>query len=181
MTRRWPLLILTIISLGVMAAGAWFSGFRLNVTQSMPLGIYRLVDGPVQRGDVVALCPPAPWGALGKNRGYTGDGLCPDGSRQLLKFLVALEGDSIALSPQGITVNGILQKFSIRHTHDRQGRAISSTLESGSVPANLALLLAPVNWSFDSRYFGFVPLHRLQRVQAIFTFNIQEYNDGSPQ
>lgn len=172
--RRWPLLILTIISLGFLVTGAWFAGFRINLTPSMPLGLYRIADSPAQRGDIVALCPPAFWGDLGKNRGYTGDGLCPDGSRQLLKFLVGIEGDNICVGPEGITVNGTPQPHSARQTQDRHGRSIISLLESGIIPPEQVLVLAPVSFSFDGRYFGFVPAASLLKIQPILTFNSQE-------
>lgn len=172
--QRWPFLILTIISLGTSIAGAWFVGFRINLTPSMPLGLYRIVDSPAQRGDIVALCPPAFWGDLGKSRGYTGDGLCPDGSRQLLKFLVGIEGDNICVGSEGITINGTPQPHSARQTQDRHGRSIISLLESGIIPPEQVLVLAPVSWSFDGRYFGFVPAASLLKIQPILTVNSQE-------
>lgn len=174
MMRRWPLLILTIISLGALVAGTWLIGFRINLTPSMPLGLYRIVDGPAQRGDIVALCPPAFWGQMGKSRGYTGEGLCPDGSRPLLKFLVGIEGDNICVGSEGITVNGTPQPYSARQTQDRHGRRIVSLLESGIIPPEQVLVLAPVSWSFDGRYFGFVPAASLLKIQPILTFNSQE-------
>lgn len=174
MRRSLLILTMTTISLGSLVAAAWLSGFRINTTPSMPLGIYRVVDGPPQRGDIVALCPPAFWGGLGKSRGYTGDGLCPDGSRQLLKFLVGIEGDNICVGPEGITVNGTPQPYSARQTQDRHGRSIASLLESGVIPPEQVLVLAPVSWSFDGRYFGFVPAASLLKIQPILTFNSQE-------
>ena len=173
MMRLWPLLMLLTISLSLVA-GAWFYGIRINLTPSMPKGLYRIVDGPVQRGDIVSLCPPDPWGKLGKIRGYTGDGQCPDGSRPLLKILAGIEGDTVSIGSDGIRINGFLQDNSTAQAQDRHGRNICSILESGKIPQNRVLVLAPVSWSFDGRYFGLVPKDILHRMQPIITFYLQE-------
>ena len=46
-----------------------------------------------------------------------------------------------------------------------------SVLRSGVIPTGMALVLADHEGSFDSRYFGLVPLESLQRVEPVFVFN----------
>lgn len=41
----------------------------------------------------------------------------------------------------------------------------------GVIPSGMALVVADHPGSFDSRYFGFVPLDSLQRVEPLFAFN----------
>ena len=171
MKRRWLTLPVSAALLVGAVGCLWSAGLRGNFTPSMPWGLYRLVQGTAQRGDVVALCPPAPWGELGMQRGYTGAGLCPDGSRALLKVLAAVGGDRLETTAEGIAVNGVRQEGSLRQSRDRQGRAMDSCPLPDTVPAGAALVLTSYAWSFDGRYFGLVPLQSLQRVQPVLTFN----------
>ena len=48
---------------------------------------------------------------------------------------------------------------------------MSPALSPGIVPPGMALVLADHPGSFDSRYFGFVPLERLQRVETAWIWN----------
>ena len=48
---------------------------------------------------------------------------------------------------------------------------MTPALVPGVVPPGMALVLADHPGSFDSRYFGFVPLESLQRVKPVFLFN----------
>ena len=48
---------------------------------------------------------------------------------------------------------------------------MSAALTPGVVPPGMALVLADHPGSFDSRYFGFVPLDSLQRIKPVFVFN----------
>lgn len=147
----------------------WVLGVRINTTPSMPYGVYQYVQRDAEKGDMVALCPPAPWGALGKERGYTGEGLCDDGSRALLKIVAGVENDTVSFNCGHIQINGkIVQASGIRIT-DSKGRPLLSSLSAGSIPVGMALVLAPVSDSFDGRYFGLVPLYSLRKVRTLFT------------
>lgn len=79
--------------------------------------------------------------------------------RPLLKRLAGLPGDSVDPSA-----------FPIRPV-DSHGRSMSPALLPGVVPPGMALVLADHEGSFDSRYFGLVPLESLQRVEPVFVFN----------
>lgn len=61
--------------------GMWACGVRINMTRSLPLGLYRITADP--SAELVAFCPPQ--GAMDESasRGYRGHsyGLgCPDGA-----------------------------------------------------------------------------------------------------
>lgn len=152
-------------------AAVWFAltlalvfgaGLRFNPTPSLPKGIYRLVSGAPEKGELVSFCLEGEFAKLALERGYLEPGSCPSGLRPLLKRLAALPGDSVKPSA-----------FPIRSV-DSHGRSMSSALvpvTPGVVPPGMALVLADHPGSFDSRYFGFVPLDSLQRVEPIFVFN----------
>jgi len=73
-------------------------GFRLNLTPSLPRGIYRATEGRPERGGLVAFCLESPvWTSLARERGYLGSGSCPSGLRPLLKYLAGLPGDAVTV------------------------------------------------------------------------------------
>ena len=133
-------------------------GLRFNPTPSLPMGIYRLAPGLPEKNDLVSVCLQGEFAELALERGYLEPGSCPSGLRPLLKRLAALPGESVDPSA-----------FPIR-SMDSQGRSISPVLMPGVVPPGMALVLADHPGSFDSRYFGFVPLESLQRVEPVFIF-----------
>ncbi len=135
------------------------AGLRFNPTPSLPKGIYRLAPGLPAKNDLVSFCLEGEFAELALERGYLESGSCPSGLRPLLKRLAALPGDSVDPST-----------FPIRSV-DSHGRSISPALIPGVVPPGMALVLADHPGSFDSRYFGFVPLDSLQRIEPVFVFN----------
>lgn len=137
---------------------AWGAGLRFNPTPSLPKGIYRIVPGAPERNDLVSFCLEGEFAELALERGYLEPGSCPSGLRPLLKRLAGLPGDFVDFA-----------MFPIRSV-DSHGRSMSPALVPGVIPSGMALVLADHPGSFDSRYFGFVPLESLQRVEPIFVF-----------
>lgn len=135
------------------------AGFRFNPTPSLPKGVYRIVPGAPEKNDFVSFCLEGEFAELALERGYLEPGSCPSGLRPLLKRLAALPGDSV--DPSAFPTRSV----------DSHGRSMSPALVSGVVPSGMALVLADHPGSFDSRYFGFVPLDSLQRVKPVFLFN----------
>ena len=133
-------------------------GFRINPTPSLPKGLYRVVEGSPAKGDLVTFCLQGEFAELALQRGYLQAGSCLSGLRPLLKRLAGLPGDYIEADALAI------------RSVDSQGRHMPSVLQSGVIPSGMAFVLADHAGSFDSRYFGCVPLENLQRVQAVLTF-----------
>lgn len=150
-----------ILTLLVIAFIAHAVRLRINLTPSMPRGFYRLVPGKPVKGDLVSFCLHGKFADLARKRGYLQAGSCSNGLRPLLKRLVAMPGDSIQIKTLNI------------HLVDSQGLPMPSILESCVVPPGMALVLAKHDGSFDSRYFGLVPLESLQRVEPLLVFNLQ--------
>ena len=148
-------------------------GYRLNMTASLPLGVYRQV-GVIRRGSFALFClDDEAFIRLAKERGYLGEGRCPGGVKQLGKKIFALTGDEISFSggPGGqIAVNGQFIPASLAKKQDSHGRAMLATrLAAGRIPPGLALMLSPHHaGGFDSRYFGLVKLSALKPVQPVF-------------
>ena len=166
------LLILALTSAGLWA---WEQGYRLNATASLPLGVYRVSPGPVARGDLVSVCLGGDFAELARQRGYLLPGICPVGLQPLLKHVAALPGDTVRLDEAGLCITpsggelGCL--WPAPRARDSKGRALPAELVAGVIPEGQALLLAPHPGSFDGRYFGFVSLNTLARVEQVITFN----------
>ena len=155
--RRGLFAVLWLLMAGLLAHA---SGLRVNPTPSLPKGVYRIVPGQdLAKGDLVSFCLQGDFAELAKERGYLQAGSCENGLRPLLKRLTGLPGDYIQA--------GSL----IDRAVDSQGRAMPSVPLSGVIPSGMVLVLADHEGSFDSRYFGLVPLESLQRVEPVFVFN----------
>ena len=150
--------LFVVVWLALALALVFCAGFRFNPTPSLPKGVYRLAPGAPEKGDLVSFCLEGEFAELALERGYLEPGSCPSGLRPLLKRLAGLPGDFADPSV-----------FPIRSV-DSQGRPMPSVLVSGLIPSGMALVLADHPGSFDSRYFGFVPLESLQRVEPVFIF-----------
>ena len=162
--RRARLALFSVIWLFLMLALAFGAGLRVNPTPSLPKGIYRVFSdnsgpGAPGKGDLVSFCLEGEYAALARERGYLEAGSCPSGLRPLLKRLAGLPGDFV--DPASFPIRSV----------DSQGRPMPSALQAGIIPPGLALVLADHPGSFDSRYFGLIPLENLQRVEPVFLFN----------
>lgn len=152
-------LLFAVIWLALACGLVFAAGLRFNPTPSLPKGIYRIVPGTPEKSELVSFCLEGEFAELALERGYLEPGSCPSGLRPLLKRLAGLPGDLV--DPYSHPICAV----------DSHGRFMSPALVPGVVPPGMALVLADHPGSFDSRYFGFVPLDSLQRVKPIFVFN----------
>lgn len=151
---------------GLILSLLWWQGIRFNVSESMPIGVYHLVDKPVERGRWVSVCLPSALSKFALEREYLPKGVCPNGTQPLLKVVVAMPGDTVELIQGALIVNGHHQLLSATKNHDETQRALPS-LARGTyfTPPNEVWLLghrAPNSW--DSRYFGAISMHHIQAV-----------------
>lgn len=140
----------------LFAAGTLLQrNFVINTTESFPRGIYRKEAREFRKGDLVLVCPPDRpifHDALGA--GLLSPGLCPGGLGYLIKQVAAIEGDFVEISSTGVTINGERLKNSRRQ---------SIRLGHMELPVRRELhkevvLMSPHPLSFDSRYFGIIPV-----------------------
>jgi len=158
--RRRLLLFLAGASgaIAALAAIAYFGGFRLNLTLSEPLGLWRIMapQRPVEVGDLVFICPPATASfEEARRRGYVRRGLCPSGFAPLIKTVAALPGQHIEIGAN-VTVDGKPLASSIVRASDGEGRELTP-FTGGIVPPKNLFLHSSFASSYDSRYFGPVP------------------------
>lgn len=137
-------------------------GVRVNLTPSMPLGLYRIVmirPEHVKKGMLVAVCLPQAAAETARRRGYLLKGGCADETEPLLKTVVAIGGDEVFVRPQGVVINGKLLPHSASLRTDRAGRTLAGWPFGRYRLANgLLWIYADHPRSWDSRYWGAVPL-----------------------
>jgi conjugative transfer signal peptidase TraF len=171
--RRWPLLLMA--GSGAIGFVASALALRINTTASMPIGLYREEPPRLERGAWVVFCLPEEPARLGRARGYLRQGSCPDGSQELMKAITALPGDSVALSRAGLVVNGHSISGTALRTVDRGRRTLPHAPfgESSVPPGELWVLGLDRRVSWDSRYFGPVPLDHVRAAAIpILTFGL---------
>lgn len=139
-------------------SGLWLAGLRVNVTASLPLGLYRLCPDTPAKGDYVSFCLDGEYAKLALDRGYVGPGVCPSGLRPLLKQVAGLPGDVVDTAALHIL------------EADSTNRPLTSILRDGRIPPGMALVLATHGGSYDGRYFGLVPVASLQKAEPVFVF-----------
>jgi conjugative transfer signal peptidase TraF len=138
------------------AAVARAAGLWVNLSGSMPIGIYRTVRGPIVRGSIVVACLPESIAVFARERGYLGRGSCPGDTQCVGKPVAAVQGDTVEVGPEGARVNGTLVVGSRQLERDSRGRGLrvyrlrSTTLHVGE----LLLVATRDPRSFDGRYFG---------------------------
>lgn len=150
------------------------AGVRLNLTGSLPIGLYVVTHGPPVRGAVVLVCLPETWAELASRRGYVPNGnSCPGGMMPVGKPVFALPGDTVEVTATGLTLNGRPVANTRPLPFDRRGRPLPR-LEAGAhvVGAGELWIVSRYSpFSFDSRYFGAVPLADVRaRVRLLVPF-----------
>jgi conjugative transfer signal peptidase TraF len=144
---------------------------RLNLSPSAPLGLYRTVDQPVTRGELVVACVPPLAARFGRERGYLGPGACPGGVQPVLKRVGAIPGDTVDLGPAAVVVNGLPLPGSHTAVLDLQGRPLPHAPWGPSIVRPDEVWLFTTDWprSWDSRYFGPVRPDQLRVARPLLT------------
>lgn len=158
-------------TLGLLAAAHAF-GVRLNFSPSIAPGVYRVTNGPIERGVTVIVCLPGALSAVARSRGYISAGSCPDGNAPIGKRVAAVAGDTVVVAPSGLSVNGRALTNTHRLGTDHRGQRLPHVPDGRYlVPVGQIWLVSTYSpRSFDSRYFG--PLSTgavVNRVQPIIT------------
>lgn len=161
------------VSLGMLAMTGWMAGYRVNLSSSAAIGLWRIeaMERPVAVGDMVFICSPATDAFKDAfSRGYLRCGLCPGGLAPFLKTIVAVPGQRVWIGDDVIIDGRPLATSRIRH-RDGQGRALYP-FSGGTVPPGHLFLHSATASSYDSRYFGPIPATGLLgRARPVFTFH----------
>jgi conjugative transfer signal peptidase TraF len=167
----YTLLWLTVL-LSTFALFAYLGGYRVNTSHSYPPGLYQLTPkrSPYHQGDLVLFCPPNN-DAINTAiiRGYIDTGRCKSGSSPIIKRIVALEHDRITIDVF-IYINGHVLPNSAVLKEDGRQRPLTPFTQKGHrqfvMPKGTVFVYSDYapRTSFDSRYFGPVPLNHIQGI-----------------
>ena len=141
---------------GILGAG--LAGYRINVTPSYPVGLWRV--SPLSRqaevGDLILICPPASEiFERAKERGYLRFGPCAGWIAPLIKKVAAVAGQRVDIGA-AVRIDGHLLPHSGLRAADAMDRPLIA-YGGGVVPAGFLFLHSDFEGSYDSRYFGPVP------------------------
>jgi len=159
--------VLGIAAVSVAVIGFAVVGARINTTASYPVGVYWEVDAPLEKGTMVIFCPPktAEFDEA-KARGYIGAGFCPGGYGLMIKKIMGVPADHVAVSAEGLYVNGELVPNSKPFNADKAGRPMPRYPADGYTLSDGQVLLmsdhSPL--SFDARYFGPISESQIRSV-----------------
>lgn len=171
--RRAAGILFVAASVGILAIGtALAGGYRINLTPSEPLGLWRIVPlgRPVAGNDLVFICPPATVEMReARARGYLRSGSCPGGVAPLIKTVIAVAGQHVEIGAS-VSVEGRVVSSSSLASRDGSDRPLAPSA-SGTVPPGYVFLHSAFPGSFDSRYFGSVPASGvLGLAQEVLTY-----------
>jgi len=159
-------------SVALLTAGR-LAGLRLNLTGSLPVGLYVAAGAAPVRGALVLVCLPPEVAVLARARGYVPrGGACPGGVVPIGKPVLASAGDTVTVTPTGLLMNGAPVPNSQALAMDRKGRPLPQlptgryVVRSGTV----WILSSYSRLSFDSRYFGAVETAQVRaRIRRLWT------------
>lgn len=139
----------------------------INWSSSAPLGLYSThKPSAIAKDDLVVVCLGRALASTGRARGYLPAGSCPGGTSPILKQVISTAGDEIELRSDAILVNGHVVHRAPARSADSHGRPLAHT------PLGRRLVGGGEIWvlgvcrerSWDSRYFGALPLSSIVRV-----------------
>lgn len=161
--------VAAFILMGAAAALPFLLGFlTVNITLSVPIGLWRASFSSIQKGDFV-LVDVESFSGFRRYADYpfrkTWRGRVP-----FLKNVAGVPGDKISADDRGILVNGLRLPFSKPLSQDRRGYR----LEGYPLPVLLEdrqfWLTSSVDRGFDSRYLGTVTQEQCQKVVPVLLF-----------
>lgn len=146
------------------------SGLFVNISGSMPRGLYFKAAGEIHRGDIVAFCPREETQKLGLSRKYLIHGIRCKWSEPLMKKVIAVPGDIVILSANSLSVNGKKTNYDAlsKDSHGRILKAYPAGIYKHTSGYWVKGTDSPKSW--DSRYFGPVPPKNiLWKIKPLWT------------
>ena len=162
-------ILISAVFAAVLALGA-IAGVRLNIaSNSLPPGFYRIVSPG--KGSDLLICPTGIAESVSIGSGYRPKGAgCGDGYAPLLKPISARYGDTVTVSNAAISINGRRLPNSRQYAKDALGRPLPQ-VPAGTypvLPGTVWVISSYNRFSFDSRYFGPIPLDEKVRYANPF-------------
>ena len=183
--RQRNIVVASAAAIIFLAIAAIHFGVVFNYTHSAPFGLYREVSYRAamahDSAPYVFFCPDVRWPGMKGQPNYR-DPMrsCSDGFAPLIKPVAAWPGDTVEISAAGVAVNGHLLPHTTAIKRDSSGRRVLPC------PPGKYLVQKNQLWvvstfsprSFDSRYFGPIPLNSVRSWVRPFLVE-RSYHDPS--
>lgn len=165
--KKVAILSMTVF-LFVLAAGTvfYYSGFRINLTPSLPVGIWKINKqfGEIKKGDIIWFVPTKEVARFGMQRNYLVEKPgAVNNCIPLLKKVYGLPGDTYSFYEDFIRINNVPVENTKRRKADSKGRPMPK-IENGIVHEGHLFVLTLNYHSFDSRYYGPIPIENVEGI-----------------
>jgi len=150
---------LAVSSLLAVVGASHFIGFNSSPSAA-PVGFYWRTAPRPGRGKLVEFCLPEDVAVFAEARGYIGHGSCPGDSESLGKIVTGMPGDVVTVDAAGALKT------------DSAGRPMEHfPFGPYRVRAGEVWVHGTARNSFDSRYFGPVPIANIRAsLEALVTW-----------
>jgi conjugative transfer signal peptidase TraF len=129
----------------------------LNLTPSLPVGLYLTSRQPIARGALVLVAPTSRAHGMAVTRGVL------EPRHRLLKIVAAVAGDHVCRPGLAVRINGHIRVWARRTDH--AGRLLPVWRGCRVLEAGQLFVLGTDRDSFDSRYFG--PIEAIDIVTRV--------------
>lgn len=141
---------LVVSSLLAVVGASHFIGFNSSPSAA-PVGFYWRTAPRLGRGKLVEFCLPKDVAVFAEARGYIGHGSCPGHAESVGKIVLGMPGDIVTVDPATVLKT------------DSAGRPMRHfPFAEYRVPAGEVWVHGTARNSFDSRYFGPVPIANIR-------------------
>ena len=158
------LLFISVLSIYVFTLLPSIFNLWINISSSIPYGVYKRVDKYPQKEDYILFCLEDELAKVSVERRYTTTGYCSFQSAPIGKKVVAAQGDLVKISKDGIEVNGKLLSNTRPSTYDLLERKMPEYSMYRYLDNNEFIVASTKENSYDSRYFGIVRGEQIKGV-----------------
>jgi conjugative transfer signal peptidase TraF len=178
--RLWlagEIFVVLFIFLFASVQGIKYAGFRINMTDSMPKGIYHFnrfspsTSHSLKDGSTVLIAQDSsnPVYMMGVERGYDVYGV------DLIKKVIGVQGDEVTVDHHTLKVcqgnpklsDGVCYELPCK-SHDNKGLPLNCSKFQGKIPKGKVFVYGESSdLSFDSRYFGLIDRQNIKGIGGL--------------
>lgn len=166
------LVVISLMALPFIMISA-SSSYIINTSISIPKGIYKIENSKsnLKNGDLISFCLNdsefLKFALHFKFIEKKYNGKWCNGIQPILKPIVAMQGDKVSITSQGIEVNGII----LKNTKPIPAIHSMSEMKNVILKENEYIVASEEENGFDSRYYKIINLDSINsRISAIYTY-----------
>jgi conjugative transfer signal peptidase TraF len=156
--------IFILASVIILGCLLYAIGIRLNLSSSLPLGVWKIDKSfsHIEKGDHVWFTPTKEIAKFALQRDYLErNNQVENNCVPLLKIVYGLPGDTYTFHDDFIRINNVPVEKAKRRRTDSKGRPMPQ-ISNGIVRPNHLFVLTLNTHSFDSRYYGTIPIKNVK-------------------